>query len=127
MQREKISTYHVIMDHDDNLELKSEFLVRLYTAMDSKAREIAPENIRKELAITQDGRIKTKFYIRVSNRMAPHFINAIQQQINIEEGICLRLYLCKLQEQLMSQLFGRQDETSINNIQFDTKSFFPPP
>ena len=45
------------MDHDDNLELKSEFLVRLYTAMDSKARELAPENIRKELAITQDGRI----------------------------------------------------------------------
>jgi hypothetical protein len=56
--------------------------------------------------------------------MAPHFINAIQQQINIEEGIGLRLYLSKLQEQLMSQLFGQHDETSIN-IQFDTKSFFP--
>lgn len=123
MPSEKVSTYHVTMD-DDKLELKPDFLVKMYTAIDSKARQLAPQNVRNELAISQDGRIKTKFYITVSNRMAPHFINAVQQQINIESGIGLRSYLVKLQEQVMSQLFGAQEQGAIN-IQFDTRSFFP--
>jgi hypothetical protein len=109
---------------DDNLGLKPEFLVSLYSSIDSKARELAPNNIRTELAISQDGRIKTKFYIVVSNRMAPHLINAVQQQINIEKGIGLRSYLAKLQERLMCQLFGPQEQGAIS-IQFDTRSFFP--
>jgi len=123
MQSEKVSTYHVTVD-DDKLGVKPEFLVSMYAAMDSKARQIAPENVKNELAISQDGRIKTKFYIVVSSRMAPHLINAIQQQINAQQGQGLRSYLSKLQEQVMSQMFGPQEQGSIN-IQFDTKSFFP--
>ena len=124
MQSEKISAYHITMEYDDKLELKPEFLISLYEGIDSKARQLAPQYVKNELAISQDGRIKTNFYIVVSNRMAPHFISAVQQQIDIENGIGLRSYLVKLQEQVMSKLFGDHDQQPIN-IEFDTRSFFP--
>ena len=123
MQSEKVSTYHVTMD-DDKLGLRPEFLVGMYTDINSEARQLAPQEVKSELVMSQDGRIKTKFYIVVSNRMAPHLINAIQHQINAQQGQGLRSYLSKLQEQVMSQMFGPQEQGSIN-IQFDTKSFFP--
>ena len=41
MQSEKISTFHVTMDHD-NLGLKPEFLVNLYLSIDSKVKQLAP-------------------------------------------------------------------------------------
>jgi len=109
---------------DDNLGLKPEFLVNLYLSIDSKVKQLAPNYMRHELSISQDGRIKSKFYILVSNRMAPHLINAVQQRINLENGIDLRSYLAKLQEQVMSQLFGSHGQEPVN-IQFDTRSFFP--
>jgi hypothetical protein len=105
MQDQRVSTYHVTMD-DDKLGVKPEVLVRMYTAIDAKVRQLAPQEIRKELVISQDGRIKTKFYIQVSNRMAPHIIAAIQQQAESEHGIGTRSYFYKLQEQIMSQMFA---------------------
>ena len=105
MQDQRVSTYHVTMD-DDKLGVKPEVLVGMYTAIDAKARQLAPQEIRNELIISQDGRIKTKFYIQVSNRMAPHIIAAIQQQTESEHGIGMRSYFYKLQEQIMSQMFA---------------------
>ncbi|MGI0050067.1 MAG: hypothetical protein ACREAW_11045 [Nitrososphaera sp.] len=105
MQDQRVSTYHVTMD-DDKLGVKPEVLVGMYTAIDAKARQLAPQEIRNELVISQDGRIKTKFYIQVSNRMAPHIIAAIQQQAESEHGIGMRSYFYKLQEQIMSQMFA---------------------
>lgn len=103
--QERISTYHVTMD-DDKLGVKPEVLVGMYTAIDAKARQLAPQEIRNELVITQDGRIKSRFYIRVSDRMAPHLIAAIQQQADSESGIGMRSYFYRLQEQIMSQMFA---------------------
>jgi len=123
MQSEKVSTYHIAMD-DDKLGLKPEFLVGMYSEINTKARQLAPQDVKSELAISQDGKIKTRFYITVSNRMGSHLINAIQQQINAQQGQALRSYLSKLQEQIMSQMFGPQEQGAIN-IQFDSKSFFP--
>ncbi|HUG96152.1 MAG TPA: hypothetical protein VMJ94_01305, partial [Nitrososphaera sp.] len=70
MQDQGISTYHVTMD-DDKIGVKPETIVGMYTAIDAKARQMAPQDVRRELIISQDGRIKTRFYIQVSNRMAP--------------------------------------------------------
>jgi hypothetical protein len=56
--------------------------------------------------MSQDGNIKTRFYIRVSDRMAPHLIAAIQQQADSETGIGIKSYFYKLQEQIMSQMFA---------------------
>lgn len=105
MQEQRVSTYYVTMD-DDKLGVKPEALVGMYAAIDSRARQQAPQQVRNELVISQDGRIKTKFYVQVSNRMAPHLIAAIQQQTDSEQGIGMKSYFYKLQEQVMAQMFS---------------------
>ena len=100
-----VSTYHITMD-DDKLGIKPDLLVGMYSAIDGKAKQMAPQNVRGELAISQDGKIKTKFYITVSNRMAPFLITAVQQHTDSEYGIGLRTYFQKLQEQVMAQMFA---------------------
>jgi len=91
---------------DEKLGLKPEVLAGMYRAIDSKARSLAPPQVKNELMISQDGRIKTKFYIRVSDRMAPHLIAAIQQQADSEAGSGMKSYFYKLQEQIMAQMFA---------------------
>jgi hypothetical protein len=103
--QERISTYHVTMD-DDKLGVKPEVLVGMYTAIDAKARQLAPQEVKNELVISQDGKIKSRFYIRVSDKMAPHLIAAIQQQADSESGIGMRSYFYRLQEQIMSKMFA---------------------
>ena len=105
MQDQGTSTYHVTMD-DEKLGVKPEALVVMYNAIDAKARQMAPQDIRRELSISQDGRIKTKFYIQVSDRMATHLIAAIQQQAVSESSIGMKSYFYKLQEEVMSQIFS---------------------
>ena len=100
-----IPTFHVTMD-DDKLGIKPEFLASMYGAIDSKARQLAPQDIRSELAISRDGKINTRFYVTVSSRMAPFLITAVQQHVESEYGIGLRSYFHKLQEQIMSQMFA---------------------
>lgn len=111
MQDQEILTYHVTMD-DDKLGVKPETLVGIYTSIDAKARQMAPQEIRRELIISQDGRMKTKFYIQVSNRMATHLIAAIQQQAVSESGIGMKSYFYRLQEQVMSEMFSSVEQTS---------------
>ena len=109
------------MDSDDKLGLKPEVLTGMYATIDSKARQIAPREITKELAIFQDGRVKGKFHVQVSKRMAPHLIAAIQQQAETQQGIGLRTYFCKLQELVMAQMFGPQEQVTSFNIRYEGK------
>ncbi|OLC83360.1 MAG: hypothetical protein AUJ08_05480 [Thaumarchaeota archaeon 13_1_40CM_3_50_5] len=81
MQNEGVSTYHITID-DDKLGVRPEVLVGMYNSIDARARQLAPQDIRRELIVSQDGRIKNKFYIQVSNRMAPHFYNLQEQVIS---------------------------------------------
>ncbi|MEW6605518.1 MAG: hypothetical protein AB1351_12645 [Thermoproteota archaeon] len=97
--------YHITMD-DDKTGVKPEVLVGMYSAIDAKSRQLAPQEVKSELAISQDGRIKTKFHIQVSSRMAPHLVSAIQQQADSQQGIGLKAYFYKLQEQVMAQVFN---------------------
>jgi hypothetical protein len=103
MQNQEI--YHVIMD-DDKLGLKPEVLASMYSSIDAGARQLAPQDVKRELAISQDGRIKTMFHIQVSSRMAPHLIAAIQQQADAQQGMALKSYFYKLQERVMAQMFA---------------------
>jgi hypothetical protein len=91
---------------DEKLGVRSEVLVGMYAAIDGKARELAPEEIKRELMISQDGAIKSRFYVKVSSRMAPHLIAAIQQQVDSESSIGMKSYFYKLQEQIMAQMFS---------------------
>jgi hypothetical protein len=102
---QNLETYHITME-DEKLGVKPEVLVGMYAAIDSKARQLAPQDLKRELAISQDGRIKTRFRIQVSSRMAPHLIAALQQQADAQYGIGLKSYFNKLQEQVMAQMFA---------------------
>ncbi len=106
------------MDDDNKLGVKPEILVAMYTAIDAKARQLAPQEIRRELVISQDGRIKSRFYIQVSNRMAPHLIAAIQQQADSESGIGMKSYFYKMQEQVMSHIFNNDGQITPARITF---------
>lgn len=112
MHERKVSTYHITID-DDRLELKPETIFGMYSAIYSKARELAPKEVRHELRVTQDGRIKTRFSIQVSDRMAPHLLSAIQWQAESVQGE-IKSYFHKLQGQIMSQMFGPESATTFN-------------
>ena len=120
MQDQIVSKYRVSMQ-DENLGIKPEVLVAIYTVIDAKARQLAPQQVRNELVISQDNKMKDKFYIQVSNRMAPHLISAIQQQADAQQGMGLRSYFYKLQEQIMSQIFGPQEQVTTFNIKYEGK------
>jgi hypothetical protein len=91
---------------DDKLGIKPEVLVAIYASIDVRTRKLAPEEVRNELRISQDGRIKNRFYVQVSNRMAPHLIAAIQEQAESRDFIGMKSYLYSLQEQVMAQMFA---------------------
>lgn len=118
MQNQEI--YSVTMD-DEKLGVKPEVLVDMYTAIDARARQLAPLDVRKELTISQEGTIKTRFHLQFSSRMMPHLITAIQQQADTQQGIELRSYFYKLQEQVMAQMFGSQEQITTFNIRYEGK------
>src|ERR1041385_1500310 len=120
MKQDEISTHHVTME-DDKLEVNHEILARMYTAIDSRARQLASQDVKKELTISRDGRIKSRFNMQFSNRMAPYLIAAIQQQVESESGIAMKSYFYKLQELVMAQLFGPQEQITAFNIRYEGK------
>lgn len=113
--------FHVSMDDDGKLGLKPEVLTGMYQWIDSRAKELAPENLRSQLRITQDGRVKTKYNIAVSDSMTPHLVAAIQQKLEGNSSIGLRTYFQKLQEQLMAQMFGDFSQPTQFNIRYEGK------
>lgn len=108
-----MDTYNLIVD-DEKLEIKPEVLFKMYGDIDAQARQSADARIKHELRISRDGKIKTRFYIAVSDRMAPHLLSAVQKEAESESGSGLKTYFNKLQEQLMAQMFaGASDQINI--------------
>jgi hypothetical protein len=103
------NTYNITMD-DEKAETKPEVLFQIYGAIEAQARQAAPPAISHELRISQDAKIKTRFYIAVSDRMAPHLVASIQKQVDTY-GYGLKSYFYKLQEQLMAQMFAGAKDT----------------
>lgn len=109
---DSIAVYHISMESGNELGVKNEFLLAAYSSIDEKARQLAPQEIRDQLLISQDPRVKTTFHVKVSNRMAPYLINAIQQQNDSGYGIALRSYFYRFQEAIMAQMFSNVEQTS---------------
>jgi hypothetical protein len=108
-----VATYHITMD-DEKIGIKPEILFRIYGQIDAQAKNSAPLAVRNELRISQDARIKTRFYIAVSDRMAQYLIAAIQEQAS-GNAVGLRSYFYKIQEQLMTQMFaGGKDSINLS-------------
>lgn len=97
--------YDVTVEDGDRLGIKTEILAAMFRSIHSKARQLAPKELENEISISQDGTIKTNFRVRVSSKMAPYLLTAIQQQSEEGYGIAVRSYLHKLQEQIMAQMF----------------------
>lgn len=92
--------------HHEKLGTSPEALAAMYSAIDSRARQLAPQELRNELMISQDRKVKTRFYVTVSKRMAPYLITAIQQQTELEIGMDVKSYFYELQERVFSQMFA---------------------
>ena len=101
-----ILTYSVTMESGEELGVKPDFLVSSYNSIYVGAKRDAPQQISNELVFAQDGRVKTTFHIKVSNRMAPFLIKAIQDQTQPGYGVALKGYFHKLQDQIMAQMFS---------------------
>lgn len=103
---QQVSTYDVTMESGPDLGVKTDFLVASYNSIYSGARKAAPQHFSNELVISQDGRVKTTFHVKVSNRMAPYLIKAIQDQTQPGYGVALKGYFHRLQDQIMAQMFS---------------------
>jgi len=103
---DSIAVYHISMESGNELGVKNEFLLAAHNSIDEKAKQLAPQEIRNQLLISQDPRVKTTFHVKVSNRMAPYLINAIEQQNDSGYGIALRSYFYRFQEAIMAQMFA---------------------
>lgn len=108
----RLSTCSVTMEAKEDLGVKTEFLVATYNSILSSARSTAPREIGNELVVAQDAAVKSTFHLRVSTRMAPYLIKAIQDQNQPGYGVALKSYLHRLQEQIMTQLFSGAGEIS---------------
>ena len=106
----QVSTYSVTMEATQDLGVKTDFLIASYNSIYQAARAAAPNEIKNELLISQDGKAKSTFHIRVSNRMAPFLVKAVQEQTSPGYGIALKGYFHKLQDQIMAQLFSNVGE-----------------
>lgn len=107
-----MQTYNITMD-DEKQAARPETLFKIYGAIETQARNAAPAAIKSELRISQDARIKTRFYVAVSERMAPHLLTAVQKQVD-GDASGLRAYFYKLQEQLMAQMFAGAKDINIS-------------
>src|SRR2546426_12148269 len=102
MTMERVNIYHLTMD-DEKAEIKPETLFKIYAAIEAEAKQAAPPPINQELRITQDARIKTRFYITVSDRMAPHLVSAGQKQIGAY-GVRVKSDFYKVREERLGQM-----------------------
>lgn len=107
-----MQTFNITMD-DEKLAVKPEVLFRIYGAIETQAKSVAPAAIKNELRISQDARIKTRFYVVVSERMAQHLLTAVQKQVD-GDASGLKAYFYRLQEQLMGQMFAGAKDISIS-------------
>lgn len=107
-----MQTFNITMD-DEKLATKPDTLFKIYGAIETQAKSAAPAAIKNELRISQDARIKTRFYVAVSERMAPHLLTAVQKQVD-GDASGLRVYFYKLQEQLMGQMFAGAKDINIS-------------
>ena len=104
--KSQIHTYSVTMESGEELGVKPDFLVKSYNSIYFGAKSAAPQQISNELVIVQDGKTRTTFHIKVSNRMAPFLIKAIEDQTQPDYGVALKGYFHKLQDQIMAQMFS---------------------
>lgn len=79
-----------------NVGLDPTILAEWYRIVESKAKERCPKDLRELLTITQDPVLWMKFQIKISKRVVPYFVQAIEE--NLEKmPFSTKLYFQKLE------------------------------
>ncbi|MGH9934575.1 MAG: hypothetical protein ACRD3Z_05605 [Nitrososphaerales archaeon] len=94
---------NIIKDMQDGLD--PEVLANWYSIVQSRARELSPEELREKIIVEQDPILMMKFRLSISKRTVPFVISAIDQTLS-EMPYSTRMYFEKVQE-IILQEFAR--------------------
>lgn len=82
--------------------LVPEVLEYWYLIVQSRARELSPEDLRDKITVDQDPILPMKFKLNISKRTVPFVISAIEQTLP-EMPYSTRLYFEKVQEIILQE------------------------
>ncbi len=94
---------NIIKEMQDGLD--PTLLANWYSVVQSKARELSPEELREKIIVEQDPILMMKFRLNISKRTVPFVISAIDQTLP-EMPYSTRMYFEKVQE-IILQEFAR--------------------
>jgi len=94
---------NIIKEMQDGLD--PTLLANWYSVVQSRARELSPEELREKIIVEQDPILMMKFRLSISKRTVPFVISAIDQTLP-EMPYSTRMYFEKVQE-IILQEFAR--------------------
>ena len=94
---------NIIKEMQDGLD--PTLLANWYSVVQSRARELSPEELREKIVVEQDPILMMKFRLSISKRTVPFVISAIDQTLP-EMPYSTRMYFEKVQE-IILQEFAR--------------------
>jgi len=86
---------NIIKEMQDGLD--PEVLANWYRIVQSRARELCPDDLREKINVEQDAILSMKFKLSISKRTVPFVISAIEQTLP-EMPYSTKLYFEKVQE-----------------------------
>lgn len=98
-----IKINNIIKDMQDGLD--PTLLANWYSIVQSRARELSPEELREKIIVEQDPILMMKFRLSISKRTVPFVISAIDQTLP-QMPYSTRMYFEKVQE-IILQEFAR--------------------
>jgi hypothetical protein len=94
---------NIIKEMQDGLD--PTLLANWYSIVQSRARELSPEELREKIIVEQDPILMMKFRLSISKRTVPFVMSAIDQSLP-EMPYSTRMYFEKVQE-IILQEFAR--------------------
>ncbi len=98
-----IKINNIIKEMQDGLD--PALLANWYNIVQSRARELSPEELREKIIVEQDPILMMKFRLSISKRTVPFVMSAIDQSLP-EMPYSTRMYFEKVQE-IILQEFAR--------------------
>lgn len=91
---------NVIKEMKDGLD--PEVLANWYCIVQSRARELCPDELREKITVEQDEILSMKFRLSISKRTVPFVISAIEQTLP-EMPYSTKLYFEKVQQIILEE------------------------
>ena len=91
---------NIIKEMQDGLDPVA--LANWYSIVQSRARELSPEELREKIVVEQDPIVMMKFKLNISKRTLPYIVSAIQQTLP-EMPYSTRLYFEKVEEIILQE------------------------